>query len=101
VKISKKISFSYEANPLFCCQNAQKRALFGCQYVFSRTSHAELGVDSAQLTEFSEITHFQAKNREFPARACKIGQKHGFEVFFDYLGIPAKGKSKNGGQKRP
>jgi hypothetical protein len=45
VKKRKKIIFSNEANPLFSCQNAQKKAILCCQYVFAREVQARLGVD--------------------------------------------------------
>jgi hypothetical protein len=72
VKIRKKIIFSNGPKPLFSCQNAQKMALFCCQYVFWRVVRARLGVDGEQLTEFIEITLFPVKNSK-----QKKSQKNG------------------------
>jgi hypothetical protein len=45
VEKRKIISFSYGPKPVFSCQNAQKKALSYCQYVFLGVVQAGSGLD--------------------------------------------------------
>jgi hypothetical protein len=62
VKKRKKIIFSNGPKPLFSCQNAEKTALFYCQYVFWRVVQARLGVDDESLAEFLGNVLFSVKS---------------------------------------
>jgi hypothetical protein len=50
--------FLFGADPLFFCQNAQKKALFFCQYVFWRAAAAALGLAGEELTLIFETALF-------------------------------------------